>query len=166
METNFLFIVLAAFIPMAMGMVWYHPKLFGKAWMEGVGVSQEVLNKGPKPVIFVFALILSFMLSFLMYNLTAHQSGLFSLFSGLEGFGQEGSEVQKQFDSLMEQFAGHDRNFGHGAFHGVLVGLFFAFPVLATNGMFEFKSWKHNAINVGYWVVTLGLMGGIVCQWA
>ena len=48
METNFLFIVLAALVPMLMGMVWYNPKVFGKAWMEGVGVSQEILDKGPQ----------------------------------------------------------------------------------------------------------------------
>jgi hypothetical protein len=31
--------------------------------------------------------------------------------------------------------------------------------------MFEKKSVKYVAINAGYWIVTLAIMGGIICQW-
>ena len=40
-----------------------------------------------------------------------------------------------------------------------------SFPILAINAMFERKTVKYIAINTGYWVVTLALMGGILCQW-
>ncbi len=54
----------------------------------------------------------------------------------------------------------------HGAFHGALVGgLFMALPVLTTNALFEQKNFKYIAINAGYWIICLGLMGGIVAAW-
>ncbi|HRN41812.1 MAG TPA: DUF1761 family protein [Vicingus sp.] len=32
--------------------------------------------------------------------------------------------------------------------------------------MFERKGFKYIAINSGYWIITLGLMGGVICQFA
>lgn len=51
--------------------------------------------------------------------------------------------------------------FKHGAFHGVLVALFTALPIIVTNALFEQRSMKHAFINVGYWVATLAVIGGI-----
>jgi hypothetical protein len=45
-------------------------------------------------------------------------------------------------------------------------GLFFAFPIVGINGLFERKSWKYIFIHAGYWMLTLMLMGGIVCAFA
>jgi hypothetical protein len=36
-------------------------------------------------------------------------------------------------------------------------------PILSINAMFERKGFKYIAINAGYWIITLGLMGGIIC---
>jgi hypothetical protein len=44
------------------------------------------------------------------------------------------------------------------------MGLFFALPVMGTNALFERKGFKYIAINVGYWTVTLALMGGVICH--
>jgi hypothetical protein len=41
-----------------------------------------------------------------------------------------------------------------------------ALPILAIQAMFERKTIKYVAINAGYWIITIALMGGIVCQWA
>ena len=57
------------------------------------------------------------------------------------------------------------RTFKHGALHGSMVGIFIALPILVTNGLFETKSWKYGLINAFYWIITLGIMGGILCQW-
>jgi hypothetical protein len=46
-----------------------------------------------------------------------------------------------------------------------MTGIFIALPILATQAMFERKSLKYVLINAGYWIITLALMGGIVCQW-
>tara|TARA_B110000091_G_C13629440_1_gene396476 strand:- start:583 stop:726 length:144 start_codon:yes stop_codon:yes gene_type:complete len=47
-----------------------------------------------------------------------------------------------------------------------LAGVLLALPILATNAMFEAKGFKYIAVNAGYWIISLALMGGIVCQWA
>ena len=36
-ELNWIGIVLAALTPTLIGAIWYHPKAFGKAWMESLG---------------------------------------------------------------------------------------------------------------------------------
>jgi hypothetical protein len=59
---------------------------------------------------------------------------------------------------------GH-RTFGHGMLHGVMSGIFVATPIIATNALFERKSFKLIAINCGYWIISMGIMGGIVCGW-
>ena len=58
------------------------------------------------------------------------------------------------------------RTFGHGAVHGFAAGLLGALPILATNAMFERKGFKYIAVNVAYWILTLTLMGGFICQFA
>ena len=35
-------------------------------------------------------------------------------------------------------------------------------PVLVTNGLFERKNLKNLAINTLYWIITIGLMGGVI----
>ena len=36
-QPNLLAIVIAALIPMFMGFIYYHPKVFGKVWMDSLG---------------------------------------------------------------------------------------------------------------------------------
>jgi hypothetical protein len=49
--------------------------------------------------------------------------------------------------------------------HGAIGALFFVLPVLGINALFERKGWKYILINVGYWVLTLAIMGAILCGW-
>ena len=66
---NILAIVLAALIPMLMGFIYYHPKVFGKVWMESLGLTEEDLKKGNMAVLFGVSLVMSFLLSmFLLVN--------------------------------------------------------------------------------------------------
>jgi hypothetical protein len=57
------------------------------------------------------------------------------------------------------------RTFEHGAFHGVILGVFIALPILMINGLFERKSLKYGFINAGFWIICMALCGGIICQW-
>jgi hypothetical protein len=52
--------------------------------------------------------------------------------------------------------------FKHGAYHAVKMGFFIAIPVLVTNSLFQKNSWINIGINVVYWIITLGLMGGVI----
>ena len=52
--------------------------------------------------------------------------------------------------------------FGHGAFHGLVIGIVIAMPIMVINGLFELRNLKNLGINTLYWIITLMLMGGIV----
>ena len=65
----------------------------------------------------------------------------------------------------MNDYGDAFRTFKHGAFHGILAGLFISLPVIATNCLFEQKSFKYAAITSGYWIVVMSIMGGIICAW-
>lgn len=130
---NWISLLIATLIPMIMGFIYYHPKLFGTAWMKSIGVTEEEVNKQPKGKVFAIALVMSFLLAFFLVNFN-------------NAPGQEG-----QYDT-----------FGHGAFHGMFLGIVVAMPVLVTNGLFEMRSIKNLAINVLYWIITLALMGGVL----
>jgi hypothetical protein len=64
----------------------------------------------------------------------------------------------------MDNFGTDFRTFKHGMLHGAIAGLFFMLPILATNAMFERKGFKYIAVNAGYWILTLMIMGGVICQ--
>ena len=63
MHLNWLAIVIAAFMPMVVGFIYYHPKVAGGAWMRVNGFTLESVGNGPKPVLYAVALGLSFLLS-------------------------------------------------------------------------------------------------------
>ena len=48
MEVNYLAILVATIAAAVLGMVWYSPALFGKAWMKLVGMSQKDLEAAKK----------------------------------------------------------------------------------------------------------------------
>ena len=132
-QPSILAIVVGALIPMLMGFIYYHPKVMGKAWMDSLGITEADTKKGNMGVIFGVSIIMSLLMSwFLLFN--------------VDGPGQEGV-----YDS-----------FKHGAFHGALIGLLVAMPVMVTNGLFERKNFKNLAINTVYWVITIALMGGAI----
>lgn len=132
-QPNILAILIGTLIPMIMGFIYYHPKVFGKAWMNSLGITEEDVKKGNMAVIFGVSLVMSLLMSmFLLVN--------------VDGPGQE-----NEFDS-----------FKHGAFHGFLISLMVAMPVLVTNGLFERKNFKNLAINTLYWVITITLMAGAI----
>jgi hypothetical protein len=164
METNFLFMALAALVPLVTGFLWYGPLLFQKAWMKQLGFTEESLKGGNMAVIFILCYVLSFMLAFFLQSVTIHQVGAYG--SMMESGAMELSgEALENFKEFMSAYGDNYRTFKHGALHGAMTGVFMILPVLAIQAMFERKSFKYVAINAGYWILTVALMGGIVCQW-
>jgi hypothetical protein len=37
-------------------------------------------------------------------------------------------------------------------------------PLIGINSLFERKSFKYIFIHTGYWIISLALMGGVLCQ--
>ena len=80
-------------------------------------------------------------------------------------FEDPNTEIGAMYSTIMEQFGSSYRTFKHGALHGTISGLFVATPIMATNALFERKSFKYIVINCGYWIICLGVMGGILSAW-
>lgn len=55
--------------------------------------------------------------------------------------------------------------FMHGFFHGArYTGLMIAAPIVGLNSYYEKRGWSHFLVNAGYWIVTLGVMGGVLAM--
>jgi hypothetical protein len=158
--------VLAAAAPMVVGAIWYNPNVFGNAWMKSVPITQEQIEGANMAIIFGVAYLFSLMISVAITGFVIHQSAFDSItFAEMED-GKLPEETRAWLDDAHARFEGVHRSFGHGALHGGFMGILFALPVLGTNALFERKKWKYIFINAGYWIVSLAVMGGIICQFA
>lgn len=166
MFPNILIVLISAVLPLVVGFVYYNPKVFGKAWMDAAGLTEEKLKGANMLVIFLATYFFSFLLSFFLFGLVVHQTDIYSLLVDEKGFGVEGSAVMNQLKDLMDAYGDNYRTFKHGALHGTLVGVFIVFPIMSINTLFERRPFKYSLIHTGYWAICLALMGGILCQWA
>ena len=132
-NANWLSMAIATIIPMVVGFIYYNPKVFGNAWMKTLGITEEDIKKQNMLKTYGIAIVMSFILAFFVINFNNSP-------------GQEG-----EFDT-----------FKHGAWHGMFLSIVIAMPILMTNGLFELKNLKNIFINIGYWLITLVLMGGVL----
>ncbi|GAA4305866.1 DUF1761 domain-containing protein [Aestuariibaculum suncheonense] len=159
MEFNFLAIIAATFSALVVGFVWYHPKVFGAAWMQAAGLSEADMKGANMAKIFGLSIFFAFLLAFILNTIVIHQAGAVSMVGG------DPSIALPSFTAFMSDYGDAFRTYKHGALHGVIAGIFIALPVIGTNALFERKSAKYILINSGYWIVTLGIMGAIICGW-
>lgn len=156
---NPLAMLVAAISALVVGFIWYNPKVFGNAWMHAAGMTDEQVKGGNMAKIFGLALLFAFLLATALPGIVIHQMGVFSLVGG------DPSVALPSYEALMADYGEAFRTFKHGALHGVLTGVFIALPIIGTNALFERKGAKYIFINAGYWIVTLGVMGAIICGW-
>jgi len=117
-------------------------------------------------IIFGVSFILAFLLAVEMNFVVVHQNHFNSILMNEPGMFEAGSEIQLYIEDFMSKYGRNFRTFKHGVLHGVVAGLLFAVPVLATNALFERRSFKYIAVNCAYWIITIGLMGGVIRAWA
>jgi hypothetical protein len=132
--TNWLSMVLATIMPLLIGLVYYHPALFGKTWMDSIGQAGRQHSRSHRVIAIAVALVFCFFLSFFLLN-----------------FNNGGINQEGDFDT-----------FKHGAWHGAFIAITTAAPIIVINGLFGHRSWKSMLINLLYWVITLALMGGLL----
>lgn len=144
MDINYLALVVAAIIPLITGFIWYNPKVFGTTWMKESGMTEEKAKSMNPGKTYGLAVIFAFLAASFLWGQV--------MLGGAPG------EAHGAGGNFM--------SFKHGAFHGVLISIMIVLPVFATNALFEQKSFKYVAINVGYWVVTFALMSGLLNAWA
>ena len=168
MAPNFLILLIAALVPMVMGFIWYNPKVFGTAWMNVAGLTKEKMQGGNMAVIFILSYVFSILLAMGLMTIVIHQFSVYSwLLHVLDPKNEKYSvDVANQLITWMDTYGREFRTFKHGAFHGTLAGFMIALPIIATGSMFEKKGAKYILINAGYWIITMALMGGIICQFA
>ncbi|KAF2082765.1 MULTISPECIES: DUF1761 domain-containing protein [Flavobacterium] len=162
MQINFAALFIAAIVTLVTGFIWYSPKVFGTIWMKENNLTQEELRKGNMLKIFGLTYVFSLMITMTLMSLTIHQSGAIGMVGGPPLM----DSAKPSFAAFMADYGMAYRTFKHGALHGFMSGLFFAFPLIGINGLFERKSWKYIFIHAGYWTLTLTLMGGIICGFA
>jgi len=167
MEFNFLITALAALVPLVIGFIWYNPKVFGTTWMNAAGLNEEKLKGGNMPLIFGLSYLFSFFIAFMLQFIVIHQWGFFStLMTEGNDLMESGSELSNYAADFMSKYGENFRTFKHGALHGFMTGLLLIMPIIATGALFERKGFKYVAVNAGYWIVTLTIMGGIISQFA
>lgn len=59
-QINYLAVLVCTAIAMVLGALWYSPVLFGNAWMKGVGLKPEDINKGSSAKAMIISTINSF----------------------------------------------------------------------------------------------------------
>lgn len=96
--------------------------------------------------------------------LCAHQASFFALLQPEGGVALPGHE--EDYKMIMDKYGKTFRTFHHGIIHGIMTSLFLVLPIIGTNALYERKGFKYIAINVGYWMVSLAIMGGIISRYA
>ncbi len=130
----------AALSSLIVGAIWYHPKVFGTTWMQGIGKTEKDLEGGNMAVIFGLAYALSFVL--------AHFIQILIEITHWHPDGAGG--IDHSFHT-----------FGHGAIHGALFWMAIVAPVIIIISLFERRGFKVILINIAYWLVVMSIMGGI-----
>lgn len=69
---SYLAIVLASLIPMILGFIWYHPKVFGAAWMKSLGLTEESAKEGNMPLMMGVATLIALFLAWRMNGYASH----------------------------------------------------------------------------------------------
>lgn len=165
MALNFLVVFLTALTPILTGFLWYNPKTFGNIWMQAAGVTPEQGKKMNMALVFGLTYVFGIMMSMILYSMVIHQTHIYSVLLNTEGFGKEGSDIMNYIEEFMGKYGDNYRTFKHGALHGTLVGIFLVTPVMAVNALFEMKGFKYIAVNAGFWILNLMIMGGIICAY-
>jgi hypothetical protein len=160
-QFKWLVLVGAALIPLVTGFIWYSKPVFGNTWMRINRFHEPDMKGGNMILTFILTYVFSFMLAVALSSIVIHQMALFSVIGG-----EAKNAADKQWLEQTMQAYGHNfRTFKHGLLHGTMSSVFFALPVIGIVAMFERRGWKYVLIHLGYWFVTLGLMGGVICQW-
>jgi hypothetical protein len=164
MPINYTAILIATFIPLIIAFMWYNPKFgFGKAWMQATGITQEDEKKANKVLMFSLTFLFSFFVAFIMQTIVIHQFHIYNFLHEQKDFAEPNSLSSALLTQIMDAYAGSYRSFKHGVLHGTMAGIFLALPIISINALFEMKGAKYVAINAGYWMVSMALMGGVIC---
>lgn len=140
-DINWLALIVAAVVPLAIGSIYYGP-LFGKVWQKEVGITDDELKAGNYAKIFGLSLVFAFFIAITLWMQV--------MMGGAPG---------------EEHGANPYLTFKHGALHGSMIGILLILPIIGTIALYERKSLRYVLITVGYWTISMAIMGGIINAW-
>lgn len=146
MEVNYLAVLVAALVNMALGALWYSPALFGKQWMAIMGYTPEMMKNPDMKKKANKGYFISFVGALVMYYVLAH--------------------VMKSMIAFMAQAGSEPVSAVHaGLMGGFWMWLGFVAVVTLDSVLWEGKPWKFWLINNSYRLVTLLIGGVILAVW-
>jgi hypothetical protein len=154
-----------ALVPLVLGFIWYHPKVFGNAWMKATGITPEDGKKMNMPLVFGLTYVFSFFIAVSLHFMTIHQFAFTSLLEPARGF----VDPPNFKETILAAAAISEtkfRTWSHGLAHGIITGVTLFLPMVAINAMFERKGWKYILINWGFYTVSFTIMMMIIDQFA
>lgn len=160
MYPNLLILIACAFIPMLVGMAWYNPSLFGKAWMEGAGLTSDAMKANQKPLKFFLGFVCNFLLAFGLFTAVTHEFSILGLVGGDAELLKTGTGA-----AFLAEYGGSFSRFSHGIVHGIEAAVVFALPIIGHHCLWSGKSRKFFFIDFGFWAVCIILMTGVIAQW-
>ena len=163
MKLNFIMIFATALAPLALGFVWYNPKVLGTAWVKATGLTEEQLKGANMPLILGLTYFFGLLITISLHSIVIHQMGVYSLLMSDPKAVAANSEL---YNSIMEAHGHSFRTYKHGALHGAISSIFLILPIIGINALFERRGWKYILIHTGYWIATFTVMGAIVCHFA
>ncbi len=159
-------LLLIALTPMIIGAIWYSKMGFGNAWMKASGMTIEKAKEGNMIVMLLVGYLFSFFITAAPQFIVIHQNHFMSILMNEPGIHDPKSEMGMFYANFMEKYGHNFRTFKHGALHGTIAAIMIALPVVGMGAIFEKRGFKYIAVHVGYWIVTLAITGGLVCQFS
>ncbi len=80
--TNWIAVFIAALAPMALGFIWYNPKVFGTAWMKGARITMDDAKKANMGVIFGLSFLMCLVVSAFLSTWVHEDENLPEFFHG------------------------------------------------------------------------------------
>jgi len=159
---NWWLIFVVGAVPLITGWIWYSKKMFGNAWMKATGFDPATAKPVNMALVFGLTYLFGVMLTSQLMGIVIHQMGVYSIVADTP---DAITNPESPFNTYINAYGHNFRTFKHGVFHGVLSSIFFVMPIISIIALYERKGAKYIFVHVGYWALTLGLMGGILCQW-
>jgi hypothetical protein len=165
MGLNIYAALVAGLVPMIIGFIWYNEKVFGKKWMRVAEMTDEKMQGANMALIFGLSYVFSVLLAVGLFFIVVHQAHIMSILVNEPGISDPNSDISQWYTDFMDKHGNNFRTFKHGLFHGAIGGILFALPILGVNALFERKGFTYIAINLGFWIICMMLMGGIMSGW-
>lgn len=161
-QANWLIIPIAAFLPLILGFIWYHPNVLGTKLAQ---INDEPIVKnrsiGKMVLIYLFSILLAYILTLM----SVHQSAIFQLFFMDPELANADSKYSTFINEFMATYGDRHRSFGHGMVHGAEAGFMFGLALLGITTLLQNKPLKRIWIHLVFWTLCCSLMAGLTCAY-